>query len=128
MAAASAAVDMVAADTEEAVMGANRRLRENAMLQTIENRLSTTGCMATWILSLIVVLALGIAPASFAQESGQKTFSSAAEASDAFAAAVQNHDEAAMLAILGPSSNDLISSGDPVADRNHQDIFTAKYR
>jgi Protein of unknown function (DUF2950) len=119
---------MVAADTEEAVMGANRRLRENTMPQSIDNRIGTTGCPASWILSLIVALALGVAPASFAQEPGQKTFSAVAEASDAFAAAVKNHDEAAMLAILGPSGNDLISSGDPVADKDHQDMFAAKYR
>ncbi len=76
----------------------------------------------------VVVLGLGGARASLAQEPGQKTFGAAAEASDALAAAVQNHDDAAMLAILGPSGNDLISSGDPVADKNHQDAFVAKYR
>ncbi|MGD1027837.1 DUF2950 domain-containing protein [Candidatus Binatus soli] len=63
-----------------------------------------------------------------AQESGQKTFSSAAEAADAFAVAAQNNDEAAMLAILGPSAGDLISSGDPVADKERHDTFAAKYR
>ena len=73
-------------------------------------------------------LGLACAPAALAQEPGQKTFNSATEATDAFAAAVQNHDEAAMLAILGPSGRDLISSGDPVADKNNQDSFAAKYR
>jgi hypothetical protein len=32
-----------------------------------------------------------------------------------------------MLAILGPSGRDLISSGDPVADNDRQDTFAAKY-
>ena len=32
-----------------------------------------------------------------------------------------------MLAILGPSAKDLISSGDPVADRNKQDTFSLNY-
>ncbi len=32
-----------------------------------------------------------------------------------------------MLAILGPSGQDLISSGDPVADKNKQDSFAAQY-
>jgi hypothetical protein len=67
-------------------------------------------------------------PAARAQESGQRTFSSLTEATDALATAIQNHDEAAMLAILGPSGKDLISSGDPVSDRNKQDTFTANYR
>jgi len=75
-----------------------------------------------------LVLGLGSTRPVLAQALGQKTFNSVAEATDAFAAAVQNHDEAAMLAILGPSGKDLISSGDPVADRNKQDTFATNYR
>ena len=108
---------------------ANRRWRGKAMRQTIDgNRRSTTGRRVLQVLFVSFVLGLGIAPAALAQEPGQKTFSSAMEATDAFAAAIQNHDEAAMLAILGPSGQDLISSGDPVADKDRQDTFAAKYR
>ena len=134
VAAAEVAADMpAAADTvaavEAAVMGANRRSREKAMRQSINgNRISTAGWLALWVLSVSLVLGLGGARAALAQEPGQKTFSSAAEAADAFAAAIQNHDEAAMLAILGPSGRDLISSGDPVADKERHDTFAAKYR
>ena len=133
VAAAEVAADMpAAADTvaavEAAVMGANRRSREKAMRQSINgNRISTAGWLALWVLSVSLVLGLGGARAALAQEPGQKTFSSAAEAADAFAAAIQNHDETAMLAILGPSGRDLISSGDPVADKERQDTFAAKY-
>ncbi|MGO9603858.1 MAG: DUF2950 domain-containing protein [Candidatus Binataceae bacterium] len=95
---------------------------------TDSNRRSTTGWVALQVLWVSLLLGLGRVPAASAQEPGQKTFNSAAEAADAFAAAVQNHDEAAMLAILGPSNGDLISSGDPVADQKNQDAFTAKYR
>jgi hypothetical protein len=99
------------------------------MLKRIDgNRKSTTAWLAIRVLSVILVLGLGSARVAPAQEPGQKTFSSAAEVADAFAGAVQNHDEAAMLAILGPSGRDLISSGDPVADKNKQDSFTAKYQ
>lgn len=99
------------------------------MLQTIDNtRRSTTGWLALRVLWVSLVVGLGSARAALAQAPGQRTFNSATEATDAFAAAVQNHDEAAMLAILGPSARDLISSGDRVADRNHQDAFAAKYR
>ena len=133
-AAAEVAADMpAAADTvaavEAAVMGANRRWREKAMRQSINgNRISTAGWLALWVLSVSLVLGLGGARAALAQESGQKTFSSAAEAAEAFAAAAQNNDEATMLAILGPSGRDLISSGDPVADKERHDTFAAKYR
>ena len=98
------------------------------MLSPIDgNRKTITGLQAICFLSVCLVLGLGSSSAALAQQPGQKTFSSAAEAADAFAAAVQNHDEAAMLAILGPSGQDLISSGDPVADKNKQDSFTAQY-
>ena len=110
-------------------MATNRRWREKAMRQPIDvNRRSTAGWLALPVFWVGFVLAFGCARAAFAQESGQKTFNSAMEATDAFAAAVGNHDEAAVLAILGPSGRDLISSGDPVADRNKQDAFAAKYR
>ena len=98
------------------------------MRQPIDgNRRSRTGWLALPVLWVGFVLTLGCFQAALAQQPGQKTFNSATEATDAFAAAVQNHDAAAMLAILGPSGRDLISSGDPVADRNKQDTFAAQY-
>jgi len=124
MAAVEAAADMV----EAAVMATNRRWREKAMRQRIDgSRRSTTGWLAPPVLCFGFVLGLGRAHAALAQEPGQKTFNSAAEATDAFAAAVENHDEPAMLAILGASGRDLVSSGDPVADKDRQDSFAAKY-
>lgn len=128
---AAGAADMVeeAADMVEEAVAANGRWKEKAMLQAIDgNRIGTTGWLALWALWVSLVLGLGDARIAFAQEPGQKTFNSAMEATDAFAGAVQNHDEAAMLAILGPSGRDLISSGDPVADKDGQDAFAAKYR
>ena len=110
-------------------MATNSRWREKAMVQGIAgNRKSTTGWLALRVLWVSLVLGLGSAQAALAQEPDQKTFNSATEATDALATAVGNHDEAAMLAILGPSGRKLISSGDPVADRNKQDAFATKYR
>jgi len=125
------AVDTVAAENMmgEAVMATNRRWRENAMRRPVDShRRSAPGWLALRVLWVSLMLGLGSAPGAMAQEPGQKTFSSATEATDAFAAAVKSHNEAAMLAILGPSGRDLISSGDPVADRNNQDAFATKYR
>ncbi len=123
-----AAVDMpAAADTVEAVMAINRLRREKTMRTVNRNRRSTTGRLLLRFLSVAFMLGVGIG-AAWAQEAGQKTFSSSSAAADALAAAVQNHDEAAMLAILGPSSMELIASGDAVADKNRQDDFAAKYQ
>ncbi len=84
--------------------------------------------LALWGLWISLAFGLGSAQAVSAQAPGQKTFNSAMEATDSLVTAVRNHDEAAMLAILGPSGRDLISSGDRVADQNHQDAFASKYR
>ncbi len=128
MPAAAEAADIPAA-VEAAVMGANRRSREKTMRQQLNgNRRSTTAWLALSVLSVCFVLGFCSAGAALAQESGQKTFSSAAEAADAFATAAQNNDEAAILAILGPSARDLVSSGDPVADKERHYTFAAKYR
>ena len=95
---------------EVANVGTNRGWRGISMLQLLlqlqlpdDGRRSAIGWLALVALCAGLVLGLGDGQMATAQESGQKTFNSAAEAADAFAAAVQNHDEAAMQAILGPS-------------------------
>jgi hypothetical protein len=108
-------------------MVTNRRRREKAMRQLDGNRRSAAGWIAIRVLWGSLILGLSSAPATVAQEPGQKTFNSPTEATDAFAAAVGNHDEATMLAILGPSGWDLTFFGDPVADKDRQDTFVAKY-
>ena len=60
----------------------------------------------------VAVLAGGCFPAlSMAQQPGQKTFSSAQEASQAIVTAAQNNDKKAMLEILGPDATQIVSSG-----------------
>jgi hypothetical protein len=64
-------------------------------------------------LAALVILLAGCFPAgSLAQQPGQKTFSSAEEASKAFVAAAERNDEKAMLEILGPDGKQTVSSGD----------------
>jgi hypothetical protein len=64
---------------------------------------------------------------SMAQQSGQKTFSSAEEASNALFVATRNNDEKAMLEILGPDEKQIVSSGDDTEDSNNRAIFVKKY-
>ena len=63
-----------------------------------------------------------------AQQPGQKTFSSAEEASGALVAAVQSDDEKAMLDVLGPDGTEIISSGDAAEDARGRANFVQKYR
>jgi len=109
--------------------------RDGAVLQAIQPVRPEHGCgrkfftrLAPRMMWVSLLIGLAGAPATWAQQPGQKTFSSVSEATDALAAASGNHDEAAMLAILGPSGQELISSGDPVADQKKETTFAANYR
>ncbi len=56
----------------------------------------------------------------------QKTFPSAQAAADAFVQAAEGWDVAALNQILGPHGEDLVSSEDPVRDRNFAAQFSAE--
>jgi Protein of unknown function (DUF2950) len=78
----------------------------------------------------VAMLAAGIAFLHFsaaAQEPGQETFASAAEASHALVAALKAEDQSALLSLLGPGGKDIVSSGDAVEDKNHREEFVQKY-
>jgi Protein of unknown function (DUF2950) len=80
--------------------------------------------------NLLVGLIIAIATPliTFAQAAaGQKTFPTAAAAAAALVAACRTGDQAELLAILGPDGKDLISSGDPVADKKAQQGFVKSY-
>jgi len=57
----------------------------------------------------------------------QQGFASPQQAVTALVAAVQDDNDSALLAILGPDAQDLISSGDPVADRIGRTRFLAAF-
>lgn len=99
------------------------------MLRAKRHHQSTTIRIGFTILVLAIgtTIGLGAFGSVFAQEAGQKTFSTPAAAADALAVAAQKNDAQEMLAILGASSQDLASSGDKVADKESRDRFTTKY-
>jgi Protein of unknown function (DUF2950) len=74
-----------------------------------------------------VLLTACFAVYSAAQQQGQKTFASAADASAALMAAAKDNDQTALLAILGPAGKDIISSGDPTQDRERRANIAQKY-
>src|SRR5580704_1893647 len=78
-----------------------------------------------------VLFALTLACSSapmFAQETGQRTFASAEDASRALFGAMEAQDEQAPLSILGPAGKDILSSGDPDEDMNARVGFVVKYQ
>lgn len=65
---------------------------------------------------------------SMAQQSGQKTFLSAEEASNALVAATKNNDEKAMIEILGRDGKQIVSSGDEAEDAQSRANFVERYQ
>jgi Protein of unknown function (DUF2950) len=81
-------------------------------------------------ISSVAILSAGIAlfglPA-LAQQAGQETFPSAGKASKALVSALKADDESALIKILGPDAKDIISSGDPVENKDNRAEFVQKY-
>lgn len=79
--------------------------------------------------SAVCALSLGCLSAPiFAQQPGQRTFTSAQDAGREFFAAMQSQDEQVALRILGPSGKDILSSGDPEEDSDTRVGFVVKYQ
>ena len=60
------------------------------------------------------------------QQTTQKGFDTAEQAADALIQAAEAFDVAALKEILGPESEDLVASEDPVQDKNRAAEFVAK--
>jgi len=75
-----------------------------------------------------VLLAASFPARSIAQQPGQKTFSSAQEATDALVAAAQSNDQKALLDILGPDAKQIVSSGDDAEDADNRANFVQRYQ
>jgi len=83
------------------------------------------------LISCLLGLAVQAAPptktdAAAALQPKQKEFDSAKQAADALIQVAANFDVAAAKEILGPDSEDIISSEDPVMDKNRALAFAAK--
>jgi len=75
------------------------------------------------------LLLIGCFPTrTMAQQEGQRTFSSAEEASRALFTAVQSNDQKAILDVLGQGAKQMLSSGDESEDANNLANFVQKYQ
>jgi hypothetical protein len=80
-------------------------------------------------LAVVAILLTGcFSILSVAQQPGQKTFSSAEEASNALVTAQRSNDEKALLDILGPDGKQIVSSGDEAEDAQSRANFVEKYQ
>ena len=88
------------------------------------NNKGLRGCVLLLMSVLFVALT---SMQALAAEPKQKTFASPEEAVKALVAALKAGDTKALSAIFGPGSKDLVSSGDPVADKAGRDRFVSGY-
>jgi len=79
----------------------------------------------------IVITTLVVPPLAFvgctSAASGQKTFAADQEAVNAFVKAVRENNKEELMKIFGPDANELISSGDEIADRHEREMFVKSY-
>lgn len=98
------------------------------MLQGIDDNLKSA--LQRYALKLVLIgLAIALSPcrAVFAQDAGQKMFTSPQDAAAALDAAMKNDSDPQVLAILGSSAQSLITSGDPITDKANRANFIKRY-
>ena len=88
-------------------------------------------CIATLILGVLSLLGFGCsssaAPPEAALPADQAHYDSPQAAVDSLVGALRKEDSAKLKEIFGPESNEILSSGDPVADRADGARFLAAY-
>jgi hypothetical protein len=82
-----------------------------------------SAAMAVFIMTTVLAAAVAATPVA----EGQKTFASPREAVSGLIAAIQADNNPDLFAIFGPGSEDLLSSGDPVADQRGRARFLQAY-
>ena len=90
------------------------------------NRLRTPGY---WMMLALLVAVTLLTSCSKSQNAkpAQSAFASPADAGAAFVAAAKSGDQAALLAIFGPDSKEVLFSGDSVKDKDYLQDFVAAY-
>jgi len=108
-------------------------MRETKMKSKLKIMTSSKISLVASAILISCLLGLGVqaAPpaktdAAAASQPKQKEFDSAKQAADALIQVAANFDVAAAKEILGPDGEDLISSEDPVMDKNRAAAFAAK--
>jgi hypothetical protein len=79
------------------------------------------------LLALLFILTNGAPGLAASSGKAQKSFVSPEDAVKSLVAAVRNNDDKNLLAILGPGSKAIVTSGDPVADKAGRERFVRLY-
>lgn len=103
-------------------------VEEEAMLHNLSADQNKHPSRKRTALAAMIILALTLCDLSLAATPAkQKSFATPEEAVKAAVAAARNNDDKELLAIYGPQANQLLFSGDPVADKQRRERFLAAY-
>ena len=106
----------------------SRLMEEEAMRHKLTTDLNKYPSRKRPALGAMIILALTLCQLSLAATPAkQKSFATPEEAVKAAVAAARSNDDKELLAIYGPRANELLFSGDAVADKQRRDRFLAAY-
>jgi hypothetical protein len=91
------------------------------------NKMTTTRVTLSLALSLLLAWSFATPLATADDTAAQQVFPTASAAVSALVAADKADDMKALSSILGPEADQVLSSGDPVADKNARDEFVRRY-
>jgi hypothetical protein len=92
------------------------------------NLKNTFGVQLRFVVSTLLLVCAGLLASGCARQEKHASFGTAEDAVNAFVAALQKDDVAALQKLLGPGSEDLLSSGDAVQDKADRQDFLASYQ
>ena len=120
--------DLAAVAEVVAAGGSNSRKGETIMKSIISGAKRSIAIIMLSTLAFSCLLFVGGTQRTNAQTGKGTGFGTAQEAVDALVAAAEKYDEKRLQEILGPDSNDIILTGEPVRDREMAAEFAAQAR
>jgi hypothetical protein len=100
---------------------------KTAMLPETNNKVPCAGYAFRLFAAAVVVMSFIFVGGEADAAVKQKGFATPEAAVKAFAAAMKSNDEGELLSIFGRAAKDLISSGDPVRDKQRRERFISDY-
>jgi hypothetical protein len=102
-------------------------MQEKALVQAIQRTFSIKRHIVLPACAGAVLPLLFSAGFAFAQQGGEKTFASPGDAVLALYNAAKSNDTSALNSIFGSNANDILHTGDDVADKNAKETFIRRY-
>jgi hypothetical protein len=109
-------------------IGTRHKRHEDEMIRANRTRAAVLWWSpSTGLILSVTMFAVGALSSGGAAAAGQKTFASPEAAADALAAAWRSGSKRELLVIFGPEGERLVSSGDPVAEKQARERLASSY-